>query len=181
MQCPDGHNLPHETESGQCTPMYCAAPSRSSSDPDVSAIVVRGGDDKADYSGTDEERHVNKGLVKEAIRNKALKVPTGLKGAAAEQHVDGKLTELSVAAVAVLEERLRFGNDDQRYRAARDVLAATGHGPREAGGRVGALIIIQANGEQSTLPPWKRKPVVIDAKDVKVTPAKKKKDDEEPN
>lgn len=180
MICPEGHALPHETEAGQCTPMYCAEPPSSAPPPEASAIVPyedrpKG---KTDLSGNNEEQFVQKALVREAVRNKHLKVPKDLKGAAADAYVDSKMTELSVHATAVMEEALRFGPSlDTRMRAAKEVLAATGHGPREPGGRVGALIIIQANGEQSTLPPWKRaKVTVVDAPTVTVAPKEPDKD-----
>lgn len=171
MQCPQGHSLPHETEAGQCTPMYCVEPPDRAPPSELAAVIPpEQRHAQTDLSGKGEEQFVQKALVRESVRNKALKVPAGLKGAQAEAWTDAKMVELSVHAAAVMEEALRFAPSmDTRMRAAKEVLAATGHGPREAGGRVGALIIIQANGEQATLPPWKRKKIeVVDAVDVKI-------------
>jgi hypothetical protein len=119
-----------------------------------------------EYSEKLEQRHVDKAIVREAVRNKMLKVPANLKGGAAEKWADDKLVELLPLAVSVYEERLRFGNDEQRFKAAKEVAAATGRGPREAGGRIGALIVIQANGADATVPRYLRKPKPVDVVDV---------------
>ena len=144
--------------------MRCAEPP-SSAPPDSSLVPYEEREEGVEYSGKLEQRHVDKALVREAIRNKALKVPATLKGGAAEKWADDKLVELLPLAISVYEERLRFGNDEQRFKAAKEVAAATGRGPREAGGRVGALIIIQTNGEQATVPRYLRKPKPADVVD----------------
>lgn len=169
MNCPEGHTLPYETEAGQCTPMRCAAPSPLAP-PESSLVPVEGRVEGVDYSGESEKRFVDKALAREAIRNSTLKVPKGLTGAAAEAWSDKRLAELLPIAVSVYEERLRFGNDEQRFKAAKEIAAANGRGPREAGGRVGALIIIQANGEQATTPRYLRKPSVVVDSTAKLEP-----------
>lgn len=145
--------------------MRCAAPP-DSAPPDSSIVPYEEREQGVEYSEKLEQRHVDKALVREAIRNKALKVPAGLKGAAAEKWSDDKLVELLPLAVSVYEERVRFGNDDQRWKAAQAIAAANGRGPRETGGRVGALIVIQANGDQATVPRYLRKPKPVEVVDV---------------
>lgn len=159
--CPEGHALPFKSPSGECTPLYCAVPPITAPPPEAQSLFpTESREDGVDYSEKLEKRQIDKALVREAIRNKALGVPRELpEGTAAEEFVDQQLTKWSSPAAMEVIGRLRFGNDDQRYRAAKDILAATGHGPKEAGGRMGALIILQADGAQVLTAPWRRKKV----------------------
>lgn len=173
MPCPEGHDLPNRTPAGECTPLYCAVPPPNA--PPVTAIVpVEEREDGVEYAEKLEQRHLQKALVREALRDKQLKVPKGLKGAAAEAFVDAHLTELSVLAAKEYERALRFGDDSQRMKAAQAVLAATGHGPKESSSSGGALIVIQGDASVALAPPWRRqgnrKPaqvIDVEAKDVK--------------
>lgn len=150
MKCPANHELPHGTPNGECTPVYC---SEQKFDTEETGLTVA-----EEAESPDEAADIEKALAREKARLKALKIPKGLKGGDAEAFVTEKMTELSVLAVADLEGQLRFGNDRARAAARREVLQATGHGPKEGAVGGGALIVIQAgDGSVSTLPPWKRK------------------------
>jgi hypothetical protein len=129
-----------------------------------------------DYSEKLEQRQLAKAMVREAIRNKALGIPKELpEGAAADEFVDSAFTKWSVPAALTIIGRLRFGNDEQQYRAAKDILAATGHGPKEAGTRMGALIVIQGDGTKVVAAPWRRK--AKKAETVDALPAKNEDDE----
>lgn len=156
-RCPEGHILPNKTDSGNCTGLFCAEPG-DGAPPESALVPPERRAPNVDYSGDAEQKYVDKALVRESIRAKALGTPKNLTGAAAERFVEDKLVELSVPAVMELAGRLRFGDDDQRYKAAKDVLAATGHGPRDAANLGGALIVIQANGgAEAKVSRWRRK------------------------
>lgn len=152
MECPAGHKLPRQGQFGQCTPMYCGDTNNV-----VDLAVV--GENHLTPLAADEDAEVEleTALKRERARHKLTKPPRGLKGAQAEEYVTEKLAELSVLAIHEQEAQLRFGDPAARGRTAKEILAATGHGPKEGGGAPGALIVINANGEQSTLPPWRRK------------------------
>ncbi len=169
MKCPAGHSLPFIGPLGACTPMYCSEQKTEAEAQDVPVSDLASSDQS-------EAGAMQKALERERARAKVLKTPKGLVGAAAEEFVGTKMTELSVLAAMELEGQLRFGNDAARKDAAKTVLAATGHGPKDAQQAFGALIVIQAkDGSVSNLPPWRRKKLAVD------TTAKiLKKDDEDP-
>lgn len=151
-RCPGGHSLPHHTNKGQCTPLYCTgaksgdlatatpskpAPSAASDD----------GDDRAK-----EEARLNRAQIRAELRKQALNVPAGLKGGDAEAWTAQKLVELSPFAAAEMEYQLMYGDDEQRSRAAARVLDSTGHGKKDLA-TGGATIIINATGGVNL--PWR--------------------------
>lgn len=83
---------------------------------------------------------------RDLARRKLLGFPEGkLEGADAEEWADKKIVEMLPLAVAELEFQLKYGDDEQRAKAANKVLDATGRGKRENGaGAVAPIIMIQS-------------------------------------
>lgn len=178
MSCPKGHALPHDTERGQCTPIYCAdntakvsaAPLTKNGRPrsdkkrltkiqtaEVVAVLTGSTSiEDAARTAANEQLAVHAGKL--IARQTFLKVPQGLTDAAAEEWADKKLINLLPDAIAEAEYRLKLGDDDQRWSAAKQILESTGRGKKEAmNGGASPLVIINM-GAGSKLP-WSTKPV----------------------
>lgn len=175
-KCPKGHILPN----GDCTPLFCGneagkaglralkkskvqlprpknqLPAEFAEQKELPPSV------QTDAALTREHTVVSSAAARHKVRREFMKVPEGLQGADADKYVEEKLVELGPLAIAEIEYILRYGGDEQRYKAAKDVLAASGHGPKEAAAAVGALIVLTGD---ATVAPWKKGKVqVIDAK-----------------
>lgn len=216
MKCPAGHELPHETPNGQCTPIYCSTDgalvdgtlptgkkSRKQIYKDaarpgkVEDIAALGRQEKAEaraavtattlatkkeiedslvgdehgqrdaqLAAIEAERaqisRVGTGLGALAIRQAFLKIPK-MSGEDAETWAQNKAVELLPTALGEVEFRLKFGTDDQRYEAAKDVLDMNGMRKRDALASGGNTIILNI-GSNGT--PWAKKVVqtnVVDA------------------
>ncbi len=118
--------------------------------------------------GSREEATLFENLAKASLEKRlALAgVPKDLTGAAAEDFAVKKQLENLPVAVAEAEYRLKYGDDDQRWEAAKWFADATGHGKKETGqGGGSAVIIIQGMGTAGGQLPWMQKvePKAIEA------------------
>ena len=181
MSCPAGHKLPNMTPTGQCTPIYCGAVEGGLLPPAKKARKARktlaaSNEQTAERVSSEqvvaqsaEERMLeeeaanplNRAASSLARRQEFFKVPQGLSGDEAEKYADTKLINLLPDAVAELEYRLKLGDDDQRWSAARQVFESTGRGKKDipAGG---ASPIIILNGSGITQLPWSTKKSVVE-------------------
>lgn len=156
-KCPNEHALPHNTEWGQCTPIGCAEdrapPSHS---PEQRAMTARRAPPESVEVAAAKTMAKNEALRR--LRHEKLDVPSGLEGADAEKYVETKLTKLLPAAAAEYEYRLNYGNDNERWDAAKEVMAAKGFGRKEAGsGSVSPIMLIQiTDGGGVLVAPWDR-------------------------
>lgn len=153
FKCPNGHGLPFSTAAGECTPVHCALAEvvRSKVQQMAQKARVEMGDNPDENSSEamkSEAKAVQRAMAREIARLTAMGVPEGLTGTEAERWVDKKQTELSVLAVAEAEYRLRWGDDDERWEAAKFIQDATGHGKKEAQkAAMTNVIVIQGNLE----------------------------------
>lgn len=207
MKCPQGHELPHETPTGQCTPLYCGVdgvlddgtkpngkkivrkkrakaqidPPKMAEPAPVKAMTVpqrRGLETKlqSEVDNALQEDEVGRqaameaavdavrgsigragsGLGSYAVRQAFLKTPKGMSNEEAEVWAQSKSLELLPTALGEVEFRLKFGDDDQRYEAAKDVLDMNGMRKRDAINSGGNTIILNL-GAGGT--PWAKKVV----------------------
>lgn len=177
MKCPQGHAIPHDGRNGQCSPLFCG----DIADVVALSVVEQNPATALDTVSADEEQSAAQALAREKVRRRLVDAPKGLDGGQADEYTADRLARLTVEAVRELEWQLRFGSSSERAKAAQQILAATGHGPKESGGSVGALIVIQSSGEASVLPPWKRKKKaeVVDAEATVVEPDEDGEDDKD--
>lgn len=102
-----------------------------------------------------EQKQLDRMELRHLLRKKYLGTPDGLEGQSAETYVEAQLTKMLVPAVDEVRFRLKTGNDDQRYQAAKDVLAAKGYGPKEAGnGNVSPILILRPTEGGVLIAPW---------------------------
>lgn len=94
-----------------------------------SALVA---EEAAKTEGLTEARKAGRHAARKAM----VRVPENLEGSAANDWAAGRMLQLAPRAVAEAEYRLRFGDDDQRWEAAKFVMDATGHGKRDANGNM---------------------------------------------
>ncbi len=143
-RCPSGHPLPHKTERGRCTPMYCAEKvdlPRLRHDKDDEPAEVR----VAKVTG-DEELRVKVQSARRTVWQNFLQIPVDLKGADAEKYADEELVSMLPFAVGVLKKQLLFGTEEQQTQASYKVLDANGKGKRESAGNSAPSIIINLPG-----------------------------------
>lgn len=177
LRCPNGHNLPHKGDAGECTPVACGAPKVPSSItlPEATAAIVQA---EKEAPGDVESARIHLAEARLAARHRALQVPKFDDAAQAEEWADRKLAMMLPLAVADVEADLRWGDDKQRETARRQVLEATGRGRREGiGGSGGPSIVIIANNPNGSIDlPWAQKVASITTSDVKtLTTVKGKK------
>lgn len=164
MNCPKGHKLPNTAEFGQCTPLYCGG------DKDDTASIGKVKKAKArkvrkvpptEGALTLPDNNEDEIAVRSArSRQDFVKMPQDLEGAAAEAWADAKMVNLTPLALAELEYQLVLGDNDERWRAAKQVLESTGRGKKEQSVN-GASPILIINGA-ALIKPWsKEKPAII--------------------
>jgi len=116
----------------------------------TTALPEQDEDDEAREERKKQERrarlNLQGNLISQRLRNQLVPMPAGLKGGDAEKYGADKLVEMIPLAVQEIEYRLRFGDDDARNDAARDVLDANGLRRKEAL-QVGAPTIVLNFGE----------------------------------
>jgi hypothetical protein len=177
LTCPNGHSLPNFTPKGQCTPVHCAAETKTvrgkqkraleTKPPPERALAPALGETEANQTAVLAR---NEFLLKSAhavgrdlARRKLLGFPEGpLQGAEAEEWADKKIVEMLPLAVAELEFQLKYGDDEMRAKAANKILDATGRGKRENGAGAVAPIIMIQSGNAFQLP-WVKDAKTVDA------------------
>lgn len=177
-RCPTGHALPHHTNLGQCTPLFCAVPPAKGPKRDGPAYPGRGQsygvaetalsssksakDDRAKEKRdliSAEKRRLGYANDRRRVREEYIKVPKNLSGPEAEAYVTKRLVELTPYAVAELEYQLLYGDDRQRAEMMKEALDRTGFGVKDGGGSaVGPVLIINASGGQLNVPWAQRVP-----------------------
>lgn len=155
--------MPYLTETGSCTPLYCAAevtPVEVQEAPEPMALVPAPAVDVAVQAEAVERRTLGAASGRLQARKAFLKVPEGMGGAEAEAWADSKLVSLLPLAVAEKEYQLLYGDDEQRSKAADRILEATGRGKRDgSGGANQPLIVLVGQGVMA--PPWSSKARVV--------------------
>lgn len=142
-KCPKGHGLPNAVSGVECSSLSCGGAMDLA---DASSPNPRNEERQLEY----EAGRIAK---REELRNKLVPTPKDLTGAAADEYVERKITELQPIAIAEMEWQLRFGGDAERAKAARDILDAGGHGKKDRVGASANMIIIQmGNGSPPPLP-----------------------------
>jgi hypothetical protein len=162
-RCPEGHSLPNRAHNGNCTPIWCAGKAVRADKPDIKKkaeivktqlkalkkAVAKGGDD-VELSAT-----IQRAGTRRNARLEAVNFPEKpMEGGEAEDWADKKLVSLLPEAVAELEYKLKFGDDDQREKAADKIMQATGRGKREGTGGGGSLftVILGTTAEGAPVP-----------------------------
>lgn len=168
-RCPEGHIIPRRGAAGDCTPIYCGDAklknktknelrAAKKAEAASTALALRPGSAVVPAAEEVEAaiERVQKKMALVEAKRAHFKVPRGLSGADAEEWADKKLVELTVEAVAELEEQLKLGSPDERFRAAGRVLDATGRGKRDIAAGTGPVIMLVGakvvNGAVET--PW---------------------------
>lgn len=174
MKCPSGHSLPHHTDQGNCSPVYCAGYKGGSVKAREAkqrkalgkAVHAQADDTIKKLLTTDEAREIareEKGeeagklamaVGRLAARKAFSKIPEGLEGAEAEEWAQKFAVSRLPAALAELDYQLMMGDDRQRSEAAHDFLDINGMRKRESGGGGGATIILNLGGKEL---PWAQK------------------------
>lgn len=170
-KCPNGHGLPRQTFSGNCTPLHCAD--------DVKALDVTPPASDEEGSNNQLLKATKDAIVEQAkkklrrnSRERLVKVPEFKTATEAEDWANAEKARMLPYAIAEKEYRLLYGNDEQRDSASDYFLDALGHGKKESGMGTGATIIIM--GDPSALRPWASKQVqgtTVDAIATEVTEA----------
>lgn len=183
LQCPNHHRLPHRTKHGECTPVHCPAKpelasdyvennkvkpaiqeSSAAADLILSETVDLGAIEKVDVKVAREANaqkidtltKLTNAAARAASRKAFFKVPDFKDAAEAEAWSQARAAILLPDAIAELEYQLKLGDDTQRRDAARDFLDINGMRKREAGGSIGATIILNLGGKEL---PWAQKVV----------------------
>lgn len=156
-KCPKGHGLPHQTNAGNCTPVWCAGQIKHKKEkslatraPAKTPALFVPGEDK-------EEVKIARASSRREARLRAINFPEKpMEGLEAETWADKKLVQLLPEAVAVLEFDLKYGDEDAKARAASEVRNATGRGKKDGGGGGGAIfnVIMQPGGSGAPSVPW---------------------------
>lgn len=156
-RCPSGHSLPHKTNAGNCTPVWCAGQIKPKKD----ALAKRApGEDKPTPfvpAEDKEEVRIARAQSRRQARLRAIDFPEKeMEGAEAEQWADRKLVKLLPEAVALLEFDLKYGDDDAKARAAQEIRNATGRGRKDSGGGASAIfnVVMQAPASGAPPMPW---------------------------
>lgn len=184
-RCPKGHAIPHRTNKGNCTPLFCAGSKSGASRAEQKAKkegleptqIVRQGVKELttqDLGEVDELElsETSSRIMKASTRHKArlafLKVPeTFSDPKEREKWVEDKKQELLPLALADVEYSLKLGDQQERERARREVLDMTGHGKREGGGgSTSPLIMLVGVSGNPAENPWVRR---VEAKNLPVT------------
>lgn len=136
-RCPNGHELPNTEDGVECSSAQCALELVTTTP--VSPVL-------ANHEDRQFDNEVKTALRGENYRRKLVPVPEGLTGADADDYVERRITELQPVAIAEMERQLRFGNDTERGKAARDLLDAGGHGKKDRLGVGANMIVINMSG-----------------------------------
>lgn len=154
LMCPGGHNLPHKTNRGACTPLWCVHekidPRKGSVEQRVAKKIVKEdakkrGERVAKIKREEIERGMMQ-IARKEVRAGLTEAAPELGGEEAESWALQKISRLLPDAVAELEYQLKFGDDKQRMDAARDVLDANGLRKRDAMGASGQTIVLNVSG-----------------------------------
>lgn len=143
-RCPSGHELPHAIDDLECSSAQCASSIEVTSAPSPPLV----GNEERQFI-----KEVETAQRGESYRRKLVPVPVGLVGAEADEFVERRITELQPVAIAEMERQLRYGNDTERGKAARDILDAGGHGKKDRLGVGANMIIINMGGSSGSNPP----------------------------
>lgn len=159
-RCPGGHALPNHTKHGQCTPIYCALTRDDADDetPEEAEERVARGKEKKDSEKELEQKRLMRTQMRAQMRAELVPVPGNLKGGDAEAWTGQRMVELSPYALAEMEFQLKYGDDEQRARAAARILDSTGHGKKDLA-TGGATIVINMSGQGASLGavlPWRQ-------------------------
>lgn len=107
------------------------------------------------------------------VRRRALPIPEGLDGEAADKFVAETLAKAAPEAIAELRHQMLYSlNPSVRRAAAQDLLDRAGHGKKEGGTVATAPVIVLVGGGVEA-PPWAQKVQVQRAQVVDATPARK--------
>lgn len=174
MVCPEGHGLPNYTKRGQCTMVWCAlepldAKRKKKQKRGDDSAMIRGAIENQLNASQVELDLQAKSDKRTAIaivqghlqsRHAMVRYPKGEEAKDPEAWADKRIPELLIDAVAEIEWRLLYGDDEQRNEAAMAVLNATGRGKREAL-QAGANTLVLNLAPGQTLP-WARPTGQID-------------------
>lgn len=123
----------------------------------------------AEAESPDEAESTRISLAERRLKVKLQKlgVPDTDDTAAIEEWADKKMVQMLKTAVAEVDARLRWGDDDQRWEAAQQVLSSTGRKSRENGiGGAAPIIIINGSGTGGVDLPWVQRVAPIGSADV---------------
>lgn len=155
MSCPGGHTLPNFTKQGQCTPLRCAESGVKA--PFVDVLKAKKREKAAPERAIQPVKEADEGFeeadVHFQLRARKLGLPQGMDGDASEAWATKRLDELRAVAVADMEWDLKYGNEQQRREARRDLLDATGMRKKEASGNIVPSMTIVFSGEAAA-PEW---------------------------
>lgn len=176
LSCPKGHKLPHKTDRGECSPVFCPgfegggvkmraaklakqvvkAISAEADEVIESAPLSKEGKEIAVTAKGELLGKLSQAHGRQAARKTFFKVPPNLQGADAEAWAQQKAVSLLPEAMAELEYQLMLGDDAQRRDAARDILDINGMRKRESSSGGGATIILNLGGKEL---PWAQRVV----------------------
>lgn len=167
-RCPKNHALPHRTNKGNCTPLFCAG----STPGNVTLTKVKkeaklAVQDLGEVGDVDEAEDVmirqSKNHTKHLARMKYVNLPEFRDAKERETWVENKKQELVPLAIADLEIQLKLGDTQEREKARKEVLDMTGHSKREGAGSTSPLIMLVGVTGNLADNPWVRK---VDPKDL---------------
>lgn len=179
-RCPKGHALPHRTNKGLCSPLFCAGSikgAKSTAKPvqpkpakvkqDALEKAARG--ELADLgfdieaAGVEEATAQTTGKIVQAhgrytARQAYLKVPEFKDARERDTWVENKKMELVPLALANVEYSLKLGDSIERERAGSKILDMTGHGKKDGGsGNSAPLIMLIGAPTTPGQGPWVRR------------------------
>lgn len=162
-RCPANHALPHRTNKGSCTPLFCAGSSPGKKEPKkkTSALMVKETISDLALAGGDEADEASKRIAKAETRHRArmsyVKFPKEFESdKARDVWMEAKKKELAALAMADVEFSLKLGDGQEREKARDKALDMAGHGRKEAGqGNQAPLMFIV--GLQEGGLPWIRR------------------------
>lgn len=180
-RCPKGHKLPHRTNRGLCTPVYCVGSKPGKKDKKQKALVPvdPGFTDLAEVGSiignplfTDPmfERKIQEAETRHNARVKFVQMPFSFANEKEQDAwIEAKKRALVPLALADVEYSLKLGDQQEREKARKEVLDMTGHGKKEADGSKSTpqIIIVGMNGQVADNP-WIRK---MELKEQKELPA----------
>lgn len=182
-RCPKGHALPHRTNKGNCTPLFCAGstPGKKETTTGSSKLAKKTAASLQTTALADadvqELAEVTTRIARAETRHKArmdyLKVPEFNDPKERDRWIEDKKQALIPLALADVEYSLKLGDQQERERARKEVLDMTGHGKREGGGgSTSPLIVLMGVSGNLAENPWVRH--AAEEKEVKVIDATNK-------
>lgn len=147
-RCPKNHALPHRTNRGNCTPLFCAGSASGTAGLAKKEAKELKTQDLGDVDDAELEV-VSRRIAAASTRHKArmayVKTPeTFVDPKEREKWIEDKKQELVPIALADIEFSLKLGDQQEREKARKDVLDMTGHGKRDGGGGSTSPLIILA-------------------------------------